>query len=91
MTCKIQLEKFEGPLDLLLYLIRKDEVDIYDIPIAQVTDQYIQYIDMMKDLSQQWAEGHYTAAFRSFLKNEMYPLNASFLERSKAREEKGMP
>ncbi len=48
MTCKIQLEKFEGPLDLLLYLIRKDEVDIYDIPIAQVTDQYIQYIDMMK-------------------------------------------
>ncbi|MEI8011779.1 MAG: segregation/condensation protein A [Candidatus Omnitrophota bacterium] len=50
MTCKLHLERFEGPLDLLLYLIRKDEVDIYDIPIAQVTDQYIQYIDMMKML-----------------------------------------
>lgn len=50
MTCKIQLESFEGPLDLLLYLIRKDEVDIYNIPIAQVTDQYIRYIDMMKIL-----------------------------------------
>jgi len=50
MTYKIQLEKFEGPLDLLLYLIKKDEIDIYDIPIAQVTEQYIQYIELMKVL-----------------------------------------
>jgi segregation and condensation protein A len=50
MTYKIQLEKFEGPLDLLLYLIRKDEIDICDIPIAQITEQYIQYIELMKML-----------------------------------------
>ena len=48
MAYKIQLEKFEGPLDLLLYLIKKNEIDIYDIPIAQVTEQYIQYIELMK-------------------------------------------
>jgi len=48
MNYKIKLEVFEGPLDLLLYLIKKDEVNIYDIPIAQITDQYLEYLDMMK-------------------------------------------
>ena len=46
----IQLEIFEGPLDLLLHLIRKQEVDIYDIPIAKITDQYLRYVQVMKDL-----------------------------------------
>ncbi len=45
----IKLEVFEGPLDLLLHLIEKNKVDIYDIPIALITDQYIEYIDAMKD------------------------------------------
>lgn len=48
MSYKLQLEKFEGPLDLLLYLIKKNDIDICDIPIAQVTDQYMEYIQMMK-------------------------------------------
>ncbi len=47
----IQLEIFEGPLDLLLHLIRKQEVDIYDIPIAKITDQYLRYVQVMKDLN----------------------------------------
>lgn len=47
---KVQLEVFEGPLDLLLYLIKRDEVDIYDIPIEQITTQYMQYLDLMKML-----------------------------------------
>ncbi|MBU0678551.1 MAG: segregation/condensation protein A [Verrucomicrobia bacterium] len=47
---KVQLDVFEGPLDLLLYLIRKDEVDIYDIPIERITNQYMQYIDLMRML-----------------------------------------
>ena len=47
MSYKIKLEVFEGPLDLLLYLIKKDEVNIYDIPIAQITDQYMEYLDML--------------------------------------------
>jgi len=47
----VNLEVFQGPLDLLLYLIKKDEVDIYDIPIARVTEQYMQYIEVMKILN----------------------------------------
>ena len=47
---KVQLEVFEGPLDLLLYLIKRDELDIYDIPIELITKQYMQYLDVMKML-----------------------------------------
>ena len=48
MSYKIKLEMFEGPLDLLLYLIKKNDIDIADIPITEVTEQYMQYIEMMK-------------------------------------------
>lgn len=48
---QVRLPVFEGPLDLLLYLIRKDELDIYDIPIEQVTTQYIEYLDLMQMLN----------------------------------------
>jgi len=48
---EIKLDIFEGPLDLLLYLIRKNEVDIYDIPIALITKQYMEYINVMKSLN----------------------------------------
>ena len=44
----VQLQNFEGPLDLLLFLIRKEEIDIYDIPIAQITKQYLGYVDLME-------------------------------------------
>lgn len=47
----IKIEGFEGPLDLLLYLIRNQEIDIYDIPIATITGQYLDYIKMMKLLN----------------------------------------
>ena len=47
---KVKLEVFEGPLDLLLYLIKKDEVDIYDIPIENITKQYLEYLQMFKIL-----------------------------------------
>lgn len=48
MTFEIKLEAFEGPLDLLLHLVEKNKVDIYDIPIVIITDQYIEYIDKMR-------------------------------------------
>ncbi len=48
MSYKLKLDVFEGPLDLLLYLIKKNDLDIKDIPIASITEQYLQYIDMMK-------------------------------------------
>jgi segregation and condensation protein A len=47
---RIRLPNFEGPLDLLLYLIRREEMDIYDIPIASITRQYLQTIELMKEL-----------------------------------------
>ena len=46
----VVLEAFEGPLDLLLYLIRKQNLDILDIPISRITDQYLAYIDLMQVL-----------------------------------------
>ena len=50
MGYKLKLEIFEGPLDLLLYLIKKNDIDINDIPISQITEQYMRYISMMKML-----------------------------------------
>jgi segregation and condensation protein A len=47
---KVKLEVFEGPLDLLLYLIKKDEVDIYEISIERITQQYLEFIDAFKIL-----------------------------------------
>ncbi len=47
----VRLEPFEGPLDLLLFLVRKNELDIYDIPIARVTKQYLEYIDLIRTLN----------------------------------------
>jgi len=47
---RVNLDIFAGPLDLLLYLVRKEEVDIYDIPIAHITDQYVKYIEILKRL-----------------------------------------
>jgi segregation and condensation protein A len=48
---KVKLDTFEGPLDLLLYLIRKNEVNIYDIPISIITEQYLSYIALMQELN----------------------------------------
>ena len=45
---KVKLDLFEGPLDLLLYLIKKNEVNVYDIPVSRILDQYLEYIRLMK-------------------------------------------
>ena len=47
---QVKLEIFEGPLDLLLHLIKRNEVDIYDIPIARITHQYLEYLELMRTL-----------------------------------------
>lgn len=52
---RVQLDVFAGPLDLLLYLVRKEELDIYDIPIARITEQYLHYIEMLKELDMDMA------------------------------------
>ncbi len=47
---EVFLEAFEGPLDLLLYLIRRQNLDILDIPLAEITKQYMKYIEVMQEL-----------------------------------------
>ena len=48
---KVKLEIFEGPLDLLLYLIKRDEIDIYDISLERITQQYLEYLQAFKELN----------------------------------------
>jgi segregation and condensation protein A len=69
---KVFLEAFEGPLDLLLYLIRRQNLDILDIPIAEITKQYVDYIEMMTDLQLELA-GEYLlmAAMLAEIKSRM--------------------
>ncbi len=55
MSYQIKLEIFEGPMDLLLHLIKKHELDIYSIPIALITQQYLEYINLMKSLDMEIA------------------------------------
>jgi segregation and condensation protein A len=69
---QVFLEAFEGPLDLLLYLIRRQNLDILDIPIAEITKQYVQYIELMKELQLELA-GEYLlmAAMLAEIKSRM--------------------
>ena len=48
---KVKLQQFEGPFDLLLFFIQRDELDIYDIPIAQITDEFLSYIKKLEELN----------------------------------------
>src|SRR5579883_563645 len=69
---KVFLEAFEGPLDFLLYLIRKQNIDILDIPIAAVTRQYMEYIDLMQELSLELAAEYLVmAAILAEIKSRM--------------------
>src|SRR6266498_2700328 len=52
---KVQFEVFEGPLDLLLYLVKKDEVDIYEVNLTRIATQFIEYIELMRELDLQVA------------------------------------
>ena len=69
---QVFLEAFEGPLDLLLYLIRRQNIDILDIPIAEITKQYVQYIEMMTEMQLELA-GEYLlmAAMLAEIKSRM--------------------
>jgi segregation and condensation protein A len=69
---KVKLEVFEGPLDLLLYLIKKEEVDIYDIPIERITNQYMEYMTLMQMLNLEMAgELLVMAATLMYIKSRM--------------------
>jgi segregation and condensation protein A len=80
MAYEIKLEVFEGPLDLLLYLIEKNEVSITDIPLALVTAQYLETLDLMKSLNLEVAGDYLVmAAYLTQLKSKMLlPLDDSY-------------
>lgn len=82
---EVFLEAFEGPLDLLLYLIRRQNLDILDIPIAEVTRQYVQYIEVMKELQLELA-GEYLvmAAMLAEIKSRMLLPRAADEEEEEA-------
>ncbi|MCU7915540.1 MAG: segregation/condensation protein A [Candidatus Thiodiazotropha sp. (ex Gloverina cf. vestifex)] len=81
---EVFLDAFEGPLDLLLYLIRRQNLDILDIPIADITDQYVQYIEMMKDMRLELAAEYLVmAAMLAEIKSRM------LLPRPPSEEEEG--
>ena len=83
---EVFLEAFEGPLDLLLYLIRRQNLDILDIPIAEITRQYMEYIDLMQDLRLELAAEYLVmAAMLAELKSRM------LLPRPVEDEEEGDP
>jgi segregation and condensation protein A len=68
---EVKLEMFEGPLDLLLHLVRKHELDIFDIPIAFITEKYLEYLDLMKALNLDVAgEFLYYAALLAHIKSK---------------------
>jgi len=47
---RVQLQQFEGPMDLLLFFIKRDEIDIYDIPVAQIADEYLRYVRLLEEI-----------------------------------------
>ncbi|MFH1573668.1 MAG: segregation/condensation protein A [Acidobacteriota bacterium] len=71
-SIRIRLDCFEGPLDLLLHLIKKDELDIWNIPVARVTEQYLEYLQLMRDLNINLAgEWLVMAATLIYIKSQM--------------------
>ena len=72
MDYQVDLDTFRGPLDLLLYLVKRQEVDIYDIPIAKITAQYLAYVEKLRELDVNVAaEFIYMAAVLIHLKSKM--------------------
>jgi len=78
---QLKLAVFEGPFDLLLYLIKKNQIDIYDIPIAKITEEYLAYIEMMKKLNLDIAsEFIVIAATLIYIKSKMLLPKDEFVE-----------
>jgi len=79
---KVELDIYNGPVDLLLYLIRKEEVNIYDIPIATITDQYLHYVETMKTLNMNIA-----GEFLIMAATLMYIKSCMLLPKTEIRED----
>jgi segregation and condensation protein A len=72
LDCKVQLPEFEGPLDLLLHLIRNNELDLVNLPIARITQQYLTYLNYMRELNLDLASEYLVmAATLTYLKSQI--------------------
>lgn len=70
---EVRLENFEGPLDLLLHLIKKNDLDIYDIPISQITQEYLAYLDLLQELNLEMA-GEYLVMATTLMEIKAHTL-----------------
>jgi segregation and condensation protein A len=88
-SANFKLKEFEGPLDLLLFLIKKNEINIYDIPVAQITEQYLQYLSDAEDLDlDDITEFHALAANLLYIKSRMLlPVELELDEEEDPRQE----
>jgi segregation and condensation protein A len=79
---RFKLDRFEGPLDLLLFLIKKNEINIYDIPIAEITEQYLSYIEYATRIDlEQITEFYLMASTLLYIKSQMLlPVEVDFVE-----------
>jgi segregation and condensation protein A len=84
-----KVKEFEGPLDLLLFLVKKNEINIYDIPIAQITEQYIEYLKYVTELDlDDITEFHALAAALLYIKSRMLlPVEIDLDEKEDPRQE----
>jgi segregation and condensation protein A len=72
IDCRVQLPDFEGPLDLLLYLVKTHELDILNLPISTITEQYLRYLDYMRELNLDLASDYLVmAATLTYIKSQL--------------------
>ena len=79
----IKIDNFEGPLDLLIYLIEKNKMDIYDINLTEITDQYIEYLNAMEEMNLEIAsEFLIMASSLLYLKSKNYYQNRKMKQKN---------
>src|ERR1700722_10075353 len=88
---RVQLDVFDGPLDLLLYLLKRDELDIYDIPIARITDSYMQYVALLKEMSPAGLDINVAGDFLVMAATLMEIKSATLLPKAPVVNESGEP
>jgi segregation and condensation protein A len=88
---RVQLDVFDGPLDLLLYLLKRDELDIYDIPIARITDSYMQYVALLKEMSPAGLDINVAGDFLVMAATLMEIKSATLLPKAPVINESGEP
>lgn len=88
MDYSIKLDEFEGPLDLLLHLIKQDNIDIYDISIERITKQYLDYIEKMEELNINIAASYLVMAaeLMEIKSNSLLPRNKEVIEENNEEE-----